>query len=679
MVGITIGTAILLVNTVAVLDVGRRAGKRLYPADRLYATGAMLAVSIGCAVGLLEILGTAGLLRPWPLLAATACLWLAGTRIRVPAGRRAEYVARWPASRAGAASLTFALCLVALLAAAIVDAAWHPRPEYDALDYHLPIAVQWLQAGNLRLLPLTLPNLHPMQFPANFELMELWILVPLHRDFLLQLAFLPGLALMVAGVTTLARTTGGRVRTGMIAALIVVTLPNVLVSQIGTDLADLFMAGALALAAGFLASYTAGGRRRSLVLAGLLAGLAAGARYQALVDIAPLAVIAVAHEARERSGSRLVRNLALALAGLVLTGGFFYVRNVLATGNPLFPRSWQLPFHHFPGAHNDACCSGPSWLALGWRPRLWWHTAVNISFHNQSPSVLHAWGPVLALLLAGSTVPVISALRGREHSFQRWTWSFYPLSQIACYLVTPLSAGYAASYAQNNARFLLVPAAAGAALLAAEAGRLSNKVRTRMECGALGLALACTLAFDSGVTRPPLPNAAVFLVPALLVLVILRSSRRVTLARRRTLATAAAVGLAIVLGAHGLQAHYARNEQSVPFEPVAATLPAADSRVDVIGICELAPFYGPAFDRKVLFLTGTTGHDPPLATTYSRWLAQIRAERVDAVVVRPVPQNCFGRQSLPEASWVTGHPDVFRRLRVIEGVAVYRLRPAASI
>jgi hypothetical protein len=190
------GASLLLIGTALLVDAASAVGRRLYPDDRVAMVAAAAILFPAGVVLVLEVIGTASLLTPWGQLFATFLIWL-GVRLRLrPSlefGHRHQWQGRRPGGIAEWLVAISAAGLVVLLLAALVDGLWHPRSEFDALGYHLPIAVQWLQAGNLRLLPFTLPGYHQMQFPANAELMSLWVLLPLHRDFLVALACLPGL------------------------------------------------------------------------------------------------------------------------------------------------------------------------------------------------------------------------------------------------------------------------------------------------------------------------------------------------------------------------------------------------------------------------------------------------------------------------------------------------------
>jgi hypothetical protein len=519
---------------------------------------------------------------------------------------------------------------------------------------------------------------HAARYPANFELIELWLLLPLHRGMFVQFAPAVGLLLMGTGSGLLARSLGAGAKAAVLSALIVVTLPCVLVSLIGSGYGDLFMAGGLTVSAGLLARYRSSEQKRDLLLAGLGAGLAVGARYQALVDVVPLVGVALATETTRRAGLRAgLGRLLLGAGALVVTGGYFYARNAAATGNPIWPKPWALPFHAFPGIHQLPCCDQPSWVGLGWRPGLWASTLKQIVFASRTWSVTHAWGPVLVLLLlSGMLVPILAAARRRERSAALWAWALYPLAQTVAYLVTPDSAGYAGTWALINVRFLLVPAAASGALLAAESERLKPPHKRGAMNALLGISLVSTILLSTGITRPPLPPAPVALVLVIPLVTAARHMRkRIVMPGRAVALGLVVLAAAVAASSSALARHFRRNDSFLSFADAAMRLRPSDRVISVAGICEIYSLYGPTLDRRVLYVTGAGGLDPPLATTYSRWLSALRHSRVTAIVQARAPEACFPPiGALPQAHWLSGHPRQFAPFSQTPAALLYGLR-----
>jgi hypothetical protein len=625
---VAVGSVALVGASAAVADIAWGVARNLYDsAVARAAAGTVLATSL--VVVVLEVVGIAGVLWPVPVLGFVGVLWLV---YRVAIARRSS---RSPAAALSLPELgrlewlpaVLATGLLLLLIASLLDAWLYPHFEFDSLYYHLPIAVQWLQAHNVRLLPFVAPGVHAARYPANFELIELWLMLPVHRAMFVQLAPTAGLLLMMTGIGLLARSAGAGVRTTLVAMLIAVTLPCTLVSLIGSGYGDLFMAGALTVSAGFVARYRSSEQKRDLLLAGLGAGLAVGARYQALVDVLPLVGVAVVTEATRRARLRSVLGrLLMAAAALLVTGGYFYVRNAVATGNPSWPKPWSLPFHSFPGVHALTCCDQPSWIGLGWQPGLWAATLKQVVFLSRAWYVTHAWGPILLLLLLGGMlVPIVSAACRRERIAARWAWALYPLAQTIAYLATPDSAGYAGQWALTNMRFLLHPLAASAALLAAESERLTPPQKRIGVTAMLGLSLLSTVLLSTGITRPPLPPAPVALVLAIPIVAAARYMRKtITLPVQAIGPGLLVLAVAVAASSSALMRHFRRNDSFLSFADAAAKLRPLDRVVSVAGICEIYALYGPTLDRRVLYVTGAGGLDPPLGAWVSNLAGSVR-------------------------------------------------------
>jgi hypothetical protein len=387
--------------------------------------------------------------------------------------------------------------------------------------------------------------------------------------------------------------------------------------------------------------------------------LAVGSRYQALIDVIPLVLIAlVVIGSVERAPRAIARAIGCALLPLLGAGAYFYVRNASATSNPLYPSGWSVPLHRFPGA-NQACCATPSWLDLGWHPALWSRSIRQILFSVDTSEVQHSWGPVLLVfLLAGLLLPIVGMVRHRNRTAIDWMWALYPAAAIVCYLATPNSAGYGGSFASTNARYLLVPLTASAALASAEAASWQPRTR-RTACALLLLvALVSDCVLSNGITQPPLPSAPAFLVVFVpLLLLIVRWRPSLSIGTRPVAVASVLAALIAVAIAAPLQAHYARNRATLTLSDLADRVRPSIRTVDLVGVCGIYPFYGPDLTRRVVVLGGD-GLDPPFGTTYAAWLRELARAHVSAVVVTRRTEACVPRL-LTQYTWIAEHPAAF--------------------
>jgi hypothetical protein len=652
-----IGMMALVAATALVADASRRVALRWWPDDTLIRWTASLVIAVSAIVVLLEVLGTVSLLHPAVVVAGSAGLWWAARQlagVAAPPGRRTaglqaeRSLLRLPAL--GAVGL-----LAVLIVGAIVFSLLQPRPQFDAVSFHLPVAVQWFQSGNTRIFPYETPVSLSAHYPGNAELLALWLLIPVGRDFLVQLASLPGLLLLVVATACVARSLGARPIAAVGAALVVPALARALSELVGTNMQDLLSTGAMVAAAAFAARQWKRPAKANLAVGGLAAGLAVGTRYSMLLAAPVLLVLLLLPTAlatRSRRVAAMARAGGLVLAGTAVTGAYFYVRNLLITGSPVYPQS--VPWKHVAATEKINFPYLRSYLQLGWRPQAW-RDAIHF--------LLHLDGPVALLLSAVAVVPVLTALRRRERDPLAWSWALAPLAMFVVFVATPASAGFlyknrlVPTLQSGSLRYGLPFVPISAAVAAAELRRL----RPVVEHGIVGTTAVATAAFTWHNTRSLFPwlrltiGAALILAGAGVLALVARRSGRAAWG----LMMAGAVAGCLI--APRVARHYdnRRLTSAMPFEAARLALRFADRRVAVAGTCQLYGLYGPDLKARVEYLTGDDHVDNrPQVTTFDRWLASLREHRITGVIVgRDV---CFPNPALPYRRWAHEHPEYFQ-------------------
>ena len=674
-----VGTAVLAVATGAVVDASRRVATRLFPSDLLAAFAAAAVLCGAAIVVLLEALGVAGLLTWWAPAAEAALLWL-GVRWVLgspPASWHVELrpLRTWsrPALVAGGAAACLAIPLAAQLLAALV----RPHPTFDTQAGHLNTVVDWLQAGNLRLLPYASPVAAQPRYPADSELQGLWFVLPLHRDLFVQAANVLWVVMLASGAALAVRELGGRVSGQVAAALAVPAVPLVLWPLVGTNMTDLLQTAGLAAACGFCALGARLRPRACCVLGGLAAGMVVGSRYAGAIALAPLALVVAATAAGRiprPARAAVVRGAVLIGGATVLTGAYWYVRNWVQTGDPIYPQS--VPWRHVDSPELDPFRLFASYAQLGFDPHAWRVLAGEIWARG---------GPVLAILVAGVVVPPIAASRRRERRWAAWAWALLPALELLGFMATPLGAGYlidhqpVAAGADLNLRYLLPTMITSAVVLAAELGRLTA-ARADLAAAAtvaLGLVGLATVGPVAEIDKPgaPMVVAAIAGVAVLVLAVEARaSSRRARpLSPLRTAALGVAA-VAVVAAASPLVLRYHDDRRSLlQFNGADALLPAT-ATVDVAGFCELYALHGADLERRVTYLTGDDGSvSRRVITSYDAWLASLRDHGITDVVTGS--DICFPASRVPQLDWMTAHPDVFGKAATGDGLVVWRVAP----
>jgi 4-amino-4-deoxy-L-arabinose transferase-like glycosyltransferase len=232
--------------------------------------------------------------------------------------------------------------LVAALIAAIGPRLWAGLHRttflYDTLSYHLHVPVRWMHTAHIGIVPAVFGDPSPAYAPSNLELVFLFLMSPLRSDYLAGVGQIPFAALAVAAIVATAREAGGRRSTALAAALAFVLIPEVW-GQVPTAMTDLGLAACLLSSLPFalrLWRARMSGRADLLVFA-VAIGLAIGSKYAGVALALPFIAIGVIALVRRRKSTNLRRPLAHALVAVLATGGFWYVRNVLVTGNPFYP------------------------------------------------------------------------------------------------------------------------------------------------------------------------------------------------------------------------------------------------------------------------------------------------------------------------------------------------------
>ena len=237
-------------------------------------------------------------------------------------------------------SLVAALIVVGLLS---LVSAFAPPVSQDALVYHLALPAQYVAEQGL----VEVPGNVFGYFPQNMEMLYALGLL-LDGDALAKFYHWLFGALGAGAVAMLARTIDRR-SSGLLAATIFATIPSVVVlaGWAYVDLAVAFFSTASVFA---FVRYWRSGKLSWLIVAGVAAGFGAGCKYTAGMQ-AILLVFGVTARlwghvrstpvARRCRRSPLVDVAAAAFPAGVLAAPWL-VRNLVVTGNPLFPFAYDI-------------------------------------------------------------------------------------------------------------------------------------------------------------------------------------------------------------------------------------------------------------------------------------------------------------------------------------------------
>jgi hypothetical protein len=314
---------------------------------------ATLVLSVAILIWAAELLGSFGAFEPLPYLLLVGVAGVASWRF-LPRVARAEggrertlgppagppRTVPGPAGRSinvlTLIALAIATVAVVHFADGVVQRLGTGMTGFDSTWYHGPFAAGFFQSGDTWSLHFIAPQFLAWFYPANSEVLHAVGMSAFDRDILsplLNLGWFAGCLFACWCIGRPYRVAPWSLALGA-AALSVPALSD----QAGEARNDIvgifFLLAAVALAIDLRSRAAAGGGRLSagaLLVVGLAAGLAAGTK---LNFVLPAAVL-VAGLAAVQPGGRRLRSLGLAAAAALAGGGYWYLRNLAHTGNPL--------------------------------------------------------------------------------------------------------------------------------------------------------------------------------------------------------------------------------------------------------------------------------------------------------------------------------------------------------
>jgi len=240
------------------------------------------------------------------------------------------------------------LIVAAVAALVAVNAAWAfilPPFAHDDFTYHLAFPVEWAQSGALSMKAVPFGNHSPPYYPMNTEMFYLWLFLPFREAFHINASQVFFLGIAVLALHAIFRRCGASVRASLTAAALFCLSP-VAVAEMGKAYVDVAFAAFFLVAVNAALAFRGRPSRLKALQFAAAAGIFAGTKVPGAVFtvliLLPL-FAAVLHLAsrrkpRVRTGTAAM-TLAAAVCVFVAAGGWWYVRNLIVTGNPVFPLS----------------------------------------------------------------------------------------------------------------------------------------------------------------------------------------------------------------------------------------------------------------------------------------------------------------------------------------------------
>lgn len=659
-----VGPAWLLARQLRATIAAGLSGAMAVLADAITTLGALLICG--------ELLGLVGLFRAGPMIAALWALALTGTALARRGSASSQTAVEPPAAAIHAPGSIFA----ASVGVTVVAAQWLLQSanslgsgmlNFDTLWYHMPFAAQFARTGSVTAIQFTQADPYVAYFPANSELLHALGIVALHGDFLSPLLNLMWLSIALLAAWCLGRRWQVEPLT-LLAGSLVVSLPVLSSTQPGEAFNDI--SGLACLLAGCALALSAPEDTGVLLLAGVALGLAAGMKLTFLVPVLAL-ILALALSAAAKRRQVL---LAL-LAPTALSGGWWYLRNLIAVGNPLGlglhlgPLRLPGPSSGLADAQSQTVISELSHLSL-WGSRF-------------LPGLDHAIGPLWPLVIVLYLTGVLGGLFVVRDRLVRVLALVGLLAGISYVLLPTGASGIAqdTTLFEVNLRYL-TPALALAIPLIPILLRIRRpKLLPALGAGLLAILLAGQLEHSLWPTQTARHLALLaaceavalgaFLAPRVL------SLRRETQQPYRLIGAAGALLIALGALAFVAQRHYFARRYLVGFsrdEPLGTIFRwsqgVSHARLALYGSPEQYPLYGARDTNAVDYLgehTGDGGYRP--ISSCRAWRRQLSAGRYTYIVLTPAPTR-----PIPLA-WTAQTPGVTLVMNPAPDFYVYKLSP----
>jgi hypothetical protein len=585
-------------------------------------------------------------------VAVTALLLLAIVAIWVPEKAQTKDP-EWPEPAFGDGRISRRLAfstwlVVAVYVAGIVTAlAAVPPGNVDTLTFHLPEVGRWIQTQSIWQIDQFVPDQAHGYYPNTGNLFELALVLPWHSDFAIRFLALPFLGITSLGVYGAGRELRAPASAAALGSALVTALPVVLEPAVQKPVIDAVCCAGFAAGVFFLLRYGRVRRQSELVLAGVSLGIAFGTKWYGVSSVlALIAVWALFQWLGRRSLWSVVRDSAVLLGLVLAVGGVWLVRNVIESGNPVYPSKVSLFGIHIFTAPRDLIGQlyGHTIAEYFTDPGVW--TRYLVPSYRVSLGIS---GVLLAVGLVGAML--IAWRRRRPPPGLPWV-SVAAIVLALVYAVTPYSAlgplGHPTDAAANT-RYL-VPALLLAAALTGWAIGAAGRVRHLLEAAAL---ISVLDALHRGTSVD-----AKHLVAGLLVVGALLGAwyvvREGITAR---IAIAGSVAVAVVAGILGFALQKRYLDDRYTSEPVIARFATTDHpvRVGIAGSWSVAgdqpvlPTFGPRYENHVEYVGRFEDGMLRPATSQAAFVQDVHNDDLDLLLIgkRPLPT----RPDLPEQQW----------------------------
>ena len=358
-------------------------------------------------------------------------------------------------------------------------------------------------------------------------------------------------------------------------------------AQVDTMMTDLISAAAIVTAVALLVlARRTTDRAAALVgLAGIALGLGIGSKYTALLPGLVVGLAAIFLLRRSRTWWWLV-------PGVLVLAAPWYLRNIITTGNPLFPKAIG-PI--------DGASSPIEVLEASLIDQL--RAGDTVILRRAVTLARGIVGPLLVLVAAGVVAPFVVRARDGDVGARRWV-GLLAIAGLGLYLATPYTGGgptgldfIIASCFRYAMIGMLLASVAGVVL----AGRWIGAIAV----GGVFMWNLWKIVDGADLERQQLEVTGRTFAAALLVTVVvmllthLAATNRDLVRRAPVGAVALVVAMAALFGSFGLYHRLDRGRTPTPLEATLLAL-GEDRPAIVIGVADLRAVLGPRLERRMI-------------------------------------------------------------------------------
>ena len=581
------------------------------------------------------------------------------------------------------ASIAIALTAVAMLAlyqlGRLRELSVAPLNHIDVAGFHLPGVARWIQSGSLWQVDQFYPRFATGQYPHNGDFLNLSVVLPWEAVSFVRPV--PVIFFALAGVAAWALAVELGSPRASAAVLVAAALAVVPVAKYNLEgMPDAVTLAMLATGVLFLVRHAREQRRSDLLLAGLALGVGMGSKWYGLTDtVAVLGVWTVLSLLVGRGARAVARDGALLTGMLALGGGIWLLRNLIESGNPIYPKAVSLlGVTVFAGSRDDVIDEYGYAIAdyFGKPSVLEQYVWPGLRSEFGLSGLVIGLGVLLAIGISAWSLRRAPRRPAAAH-LVLGTGAIV-LAVLGLYTITPGSAyglkGMPVDVV-TNVRWLGPALLLGAAVAAWATGRLPPPARIGVELlGLVAVVQAVRHGPDVGVRAVVTVGVALLAAAFVVILVRRRLGADPTLWRRPAVL---ALGAAVLVGGVGvgrLQQERFLDIGYADLDPVFARIQASPSgqRIGLVGIKSreginpVLPAFGPRLRNRVVLIGR---RDRASVVQYRSQAAFLDAVRRDDLDLLLVARGVQPRPDTRDERWVqaTG----FRRVAESSRLALY--------